>query len=386
MVVNSLTTSHVDFNLLYEDKYLFSKLGELKISGKRLETPSLWLGHIIDLYPRPWEYFKLENLMINAYYILNKISTYNKVCEQGIHKYLDFDGLIMMDSGGFLFQKKEEIELDPFKLVELYELSKPDIAVVLDHPFDPNVTNQINAKRWKSTLKNTKIMMEVTTKVPLMPVIHGYSFKELENACSDIKKIDDNPKFIGLGSLVPLILNTPAASKRFPDCMQFVLQAMKLIRNEFPDSMLHAFGVGSARTMHLMYSIGADSLDSTGWRIKSAYGVIQLPGVGDRYPKTRNNSRAVINTVEKKNLANCKCPTCNNKSLRDQINILNERFPERAIHNAWVFKKEEERYKKAVIQGRTQEFLEKRLKKGHFSKSFNFLVTSKRTIPLSEWI
>lgn len=386
MVVLNLTKNKVDFQFLLKDNYLFSNLCELKINKKKLSTPSLWLGHIIDLNPKPWEFIELENLMINAYYIINKPSSYQKICEKGIHNYLNFDGLIMMDSGGFLFQKKEEIDLNPLELLDLYEKSKPDIGVILDHPLDPKNTNQSNKKRWQETLKNTKIMMECNSKVPLMPVIHGYSFSELKKACSDIKKIDDDPKLIGLGSLVPLVLNSSAASKRFGNCMQFILESMKLIRNEFPNAMLHAFGVGSARTMHLMYSIGADSLDSTGWRIKAAYGVIQLPGLGDRYPKTRNNGRRVINAEEKKILAQCKCPTCNEKSISQRINILNEKFPERALHNAWVFKKEEEHYKRAVIEDNTREFLEKRLKIGHYSKSFNFLINSKETKPLTGWI
>ena len=84
--------------------------------------------------------------MVNAYFILKKAKTYEKIVDMGIHKYLDYDGLVMMDSGGYLFQKKEEMDLDPIKVLDLYENSKPDIGVVLDHPFDPNSSNQANQK------------------------------------------------------------------------------------------------------------------------------------------------------------------------------------------------------------------------------------------------
>lgn len=377
--------NNVDFKILLEDNHLFSKLGILKINNKKLETPSLWLGHPIDLTPKPWESIKLKNLMLNAYYILKKPSAYEKICKMGVHDYLNFNGLVMMDSGGFLFQKKDEMQLDPLKVLDLYEKSKPDIGVILDHPFNPNSTNHENKKRWELTLKNTEIMVESNSKIPLMPVIHGYSLKELQKACSDIKKIDDNPKLIGLGSLVPLILNTTAASNRFSNCTQFILEAIKLIRNEFPNSMIHAFGIGSARTMHLMYSIGTDSLDSTGWRIKAAYGTIQLPGIGDRHPKTRNNGRRFINNGEKEILAKCQCPICKNKNLTQRLDILDESFPSRAIHNAWVFKKEEKDHKIAIKEDKTKPFLEKRLKKGIYSKSFEYLIDSKEIKPLSGW-
>ena len=378
--------NNLDFKVLYEDKHLFSRLGKLKINNKKLDTPSLFLGHLMDHKPKLWETSKLDNLMVNAYFILKKASTYNKIVEMGIHKYLDYDGLVMMDSGGYLFQKKEEMDLDPLKVLDLYENSRPDIGVVLDHPFDPNSSNLINKKRWDITLKNTAIMIESNSKVPLMPVIHGYSLKELEKACSDIKKIDDDPKLIGLGSLVPLIFSTTAGSKRFPDCMQFVMESVKLIRREFPDVMIHAFGIGSTLTMHLMYSVGTDSLDSTGWRIKAAYGMIQLPGVSDRHVKTRNNGRRHLDIAEKRILAKCECPICSGKNIEERMDILDENFIPRAVHNAWVFKKEEEYFKDALKERNTRKFLDKRLNKSYYSKSFNYLIDSKEVKTLSGWI
>ena len=378
--------NNLEFKVLYEDKHLFSRLGKLKINNKKLDTPSLFLGHLMDHKPKLWETSKLDNLMVNAYFILKKASTYNKIVEMGIHKYLDYEGLVMMDSGGYLFQKKEEMDLDPLKVLDLYENYRPDIGVVLDHPFDPNSSNLINKKRWDITLKNTAIMIESNSKVPLMPVIHGYSLKELEKACSDIKKIDDDPKLIGLGSLVPLIFSTTAGSKRFPDCMQFVMQSVKLIRREFPDAMIHAFGIGSTLTMHLMYSVGTDSLDSTGWRIKAAYGMIQLPGVSDRHVKTRNNGRRHLDIAEKRILAKCECPICNGKNIEERMDILDENFIPRAVHNAWVFKKEEEYFKDALKERNTRKFLDKRLNKSYYSKSFNYLIDSKEVKTLSGWI
>jgi tRNA-guanine family transglycosylase len=382
----SFSRGEVEFQFLSDEKNVFSNFGEIKVNNKRIVTPCLWLGHIIDLSPRPWETIEMDNLMLNAYYIIDKPSTYKKVCEQGIHDYLDYHGLILMDSGGFIFQKKDLVNLDPLKLVELYEKSKPDIGVVLDHPFDPNNSNKANQKRWDKTLENTEIMVNASSKIPLMPVLHGYSLKDLEKACNQIKSIDDDPKMIGLGSLVPLIYTTTAASKRFSNCMEFVFEAIKLIRHEFPDSMLHAFGVGSAFTMHLMYAMGTDSLDSTGWRTKAAYGMIQLPGVGDRYPKTRNNGRTVLNDAEKEILDECQCPTCESKNIEDKVNLLNDKFPARALHNAWTFKKEEQYFKNALENGEIRKFLDLRLKGSYYSKRLDYIINSKETKPLSGWI
>lgn len=382
----NIISENLEFQVICKDKQLFSQLGSLNANNKKLETPSLWLGHVIGSKPRIWENMSVKNVMVNAYNILKKPSACESIKKIGIHNHLNFDGLIMMDSGGFLFQKKEEIDIDSEVILELYEDSKPDIGVVLDHPFDPINNDASNRKRWVKTLENTEKMINSSSKIPIMPVLHGYSIQELKNACIDIKKIDDDPKMIGLGSLVPLVFSTPAASKRFPDCMSFILESINLIRSEFPDAMIHAFGIGSTFTMHLMYAIGADSLDTTGWRIKAAYGIIQLPGVSDRHPKTRNNGRSFLKNGELDILKKCECPTCSGETLEQRLNKLDQDFYSRALHNAWVFKEEEYKFKNSLKKGETRKFVEKRLKNSYYSKSFDYLINTKETSPLSRWV
>ena len=363
---------------------MFARGGKLTIGNKTIETPVLWLGHVINANPEPWTKFHMENLIVNAHDILKRPNACEKICKKGIHKYLNFDGLIMMDSGGFLFQKKEELNIDPSTILELYEKAKPDIGVVLDHPLDPMQSDNINKKRWESTLKNTEYMIDNNGKIALMPVLHGYNFKDLRNACEEIKKINDDPQLVGLGSLVPLIFNTKGAS-RFDNRLKFVIDAIKLIRQEFPNALLHTFGVGSAKTMHLMYSLGVDSLDSTGWRIKAAYGTIQLPGVGDRHPVSRNNGRPCLSYKEKKILELCECPSCQNRTIDERIKLLNEDFKSRALHNAWVFTKEQNYFRKSLEEGTTKSFTKKRLNKGIFSKPFQYILEQKENKSLEGW-
>lgn len=376
----------VEFKIDYQDKQLFSRRCNLTINKKHIKTPLLWLGYPIGFPPEPWKHFSLDTLMVNAYDILIKPKLYDKICKKGIHKFLDFNGLIMMDSGGFIFQKKEKLDIEPSQIIELYEKSKPDIGVVLDHPLSIQNSIKDNKKRWKKTLQNTDFMLKNNGEISLMPVIHGYTIKDLKKACDEIKKINENPKFIGLGSLVPLLFNMKGSNKlKFNNCRNYVIDATRFVREEFPNSLLHTFGVGSTKTMHLMYSLGVDSLDSTGWRLKAAYGNIQLPGVSDRNPTDRNNGRASLNQDEKKILNKCECPTCKNKSLDEKILSLDGPFSPRAMHNAWVYKKELEYYIKHLDDGDIKAFTEKRLKSGFLSKSYNYIIDIKEIKPLKRW-
>lgn len=365
--------SNFQFNIFDNDEELFSRRGQVLINNKIIQTPSLWLGHVMGGRPHPWKFLKINTVIVNAADILRTKSNTISMCEKGVHKHLNFNGAILMDSGGFLFQKKDNLDIDPLSIIDLYENSKPDLGVILDHPFNPSETNKANQKRWEKTLENTRIMIENKGKVDLMPVIHGYNFKELKSACNDIKEIIDNPTMIGIGSLVPLLFRTNG-TKRFENPIKFVIDAIRIVREEFPDSFLHAFGVGSSKTMHLMYSLGVDSLDSTGWRLKAAYGIIQLPGVGDRHPMSRNNGRAYLNAKEKKILKQCQCPSCKEISLNKRIKLLNDNFPARAIHNAHVFVNEQEKYQEMIKTGNTKEFTKNRLNSGIFTKAFDYIV------------
>ncbi|AXV39090.1 tRNA-guanine transglycosylase [Methanobacterium sp. BAmetb5] len=368
--------SNLNFNIHYNDKELFSRRGEALINNRKIQTPALWLGHVMGGRPHPWKFLDIKTIIVNAADILRTKSNTNSICENGIHKHLDFNGAILMDSGGFLFQKKDDLDIDPLLIIDLYEKSKPDLGVILDHPFNPSETNKANQKRWKKTLENTKIMVKNKGKVDLMPVVHGYNPKELKKACDDIKKIIPEPTMVGIGSLVPLLFRTNG-TKRFKDPIKFVIDAIRIVQEEFPNSFLHAFGIGSSKTMHLMYSLGVDSLDSTSWRLKAAYGVIQLPGVADRHPLSRNNGRSFLNEKEKKLLNKCQCPSCKNLSINKRLNTLNDQFSARAIHNAHVFLTEQKKFQDKIKNGKTKDFTQKRLNSGIFLKAFKYILEKK---------
>jgi len=370
----------IKFDISYEDDELSCRSGIFKLNGSAIETPLIWLGYPIGSSPRLWEVLPMKNLMVNAYEVLKRLKVCEEVSKKGIHEYLGFDDLVFMDSGGFLFQKKDKMDLDPEIILKLYETSKPDIAAVLDHPFDPSRPSRINNRRWLKTLKNTKYMLENNGNILLMPILHGYALKDLKMACREIKKIDENPKFIGLGSLVPLIFNTKG-SKRIKDGLKFIVDAVGLIREEFPDSLLHTFGVGSSQSMHFMFALGVDSLDSMGWRLKAAYGVIQLPGVGDRHLTPRNTKkRPFIKGREKELLAACECPACKSKSLEERIQDLNDNFYFRSVHNAWVFLNEQKKFHQALKEGYIKSFIESRLKKGMFSKAVKYVINDQTAL------
>jgi len=130
----------------------------------------------------------------------------------------------------------------------------------------------------------------------------------------EIRKVAEPEMIVGIGSLVPLLRNARASNRFTKDDtkMKYVVDAIKTVRQEFPKAFFHVFGVGGTTTMHLMFSLGVDSIDSMWWRTKAAHGAIQLPGIGDRFIHP-GGERAYLSKDEEKVLENCNCPICEGK-------------------------------------------------------------------------
>src|SRR5205085_412252 len=97
----------------------------------------------------------------------------------------------------------------------------------------------------------------------------------------------------------------------------FIAKALKLIREHYPQSRLHAFGAGGPRTFPAVYAIGADSGDSIGWRQAAGFGSIFLPFRSQRTIRWRRGSRPPRKTLtnsDRVELANCECPVCSKQS------------------------------------------------------------------------
>ena len=363
----------------------YARTNTLILKKKKLKTPMLFLGQPIGGTPNPWEYFDLDGILLNAYHILQKPSIYRKIIEEKtLTNYLHAKQktTIMLDSGGFLFQKKKELDIDCRKILELYHKIKPDIGVILDHPFSPLVKENENIKlRWKSTLFNTKIMLSEKKDILIIPVIHGFSTDQLEKNWNNLKKIlqetntfQDERLIIGIGSLVPLIMTSQGTVNGKNRIVDLVLKLRKLV----PDAHIHAFGIGGTTTALTMFYLGVDSLDSVSWRLKAAKGAIQLPGTSDRFisPPT---GRQGLKKSDEILLEECDCPICINKTLSERRYLLgpdaHSNFENRAIHNAWVYQKEVEHCRIEISSNNFEEFIHKRLKNSLMKSMFRYAVS-----------
>lgn len=107
-----------------------ARLGKFETkSGIVLETPALLPvvnPKIFTVTPKElYEEFGFRALITNSYIIKNNPALKEKAQAEGLHKMLDFPGVIMTDSGTFQSHMYGEVEVTNDEMVEFQKVSAP---------------------------------------------------------------------------------------------------------------------------------------------------------------------------------------------------------------------------------------------------------------------
>lgn len=336
--------------------------------------PFVWLGHDLKSPFHVWEHVTgCQGVCLSAAQVLTKPGFNRDFRTRGLSEVLSFKGRVFLDSGGFRFQRTAQDEFDSSDVLELYRSLGPDVAAILDCPMDPTLPDAVNTQRWRQTLRNTRRMLDDGGELNLVPVIHAYDGVSASARHAQLREVFPNPSMLCVGSLVPL-LRASYIGKRFSSCNEKgasatierwakIAEVITTIRKLEPSRPIHVFGAGSLSTISLLLLLGINSIDSTGWRMKAAFGAIQLPGLGDRFPQPARKSlktRRGLSSGCLDQLSVCNCPSCGGQSLARRIKCLGGSFHQRAIHNAHVLISEVDILANAMRRGKGAEFVGRR--------------------------
>jgi len=375
-----------------ESNYKYNHIGILNLLNfKKIETPIIWYGlSIIESIEFQFEVFKRANIksfLSNAYDLL--IQDKKQKRETLIKTLVQAGFFHKMDSGKFQIMKNRIIGKQvPIKFNQNITFQKQleiccDIAVQLDVPLSPNLTKDEQKKAIDLTIDNFRKLIDLNqNRLILMPVVHGYNNKMLEYCIEKYEEILGKISLIGIGSLVPMIKNVNGTHK-IGGKNKFI-ENLIYIRKRLPNSCIHAFGIGGTMS-YLAFYCGIDSLDSTGWIQKSSYGIIQLPGVSDRFLTKKSHNRPYLTDREKDLFLKCKCDVCkkflsyNDKkqAWKEKLKLFEQKNTEgrliRAIHNLSVFNNELQLIKISIKKNNLDNFIENRLKFSKYYKLFKLL-------------
>ena len=307
-----------------------------------IETPALLPvinPRLLTITPRQLkEEFGFQALITNSYIIRNDAKLKEKALSQGLHELLDFDGVVMTDSGTFQSHMYGEVEVVNADIVDFQRDIGSDIGTVLDIFTEPEWTKERTAEAVRVTLERTREAAARKGKMMLAGVVQGSIYPDLREECASVLSgidADVHP----IGGVVPLM-----EQYRYSDLVDVIIASKKGLT---PARPVHLFGAGHPMIFALAALLGCDMFDSAS------------------YAKYARDGRYMFNEgtmhlVDMKGLE-CECPACVGKTI-DSLKALpaHEKLRTLAAHNLHVCSMEIRRVKRAIREENLWELVERR--------------------------
>ena len=327
-----------------KEKDLLGRIGKLKTKSGTVETPLLFPVINPSIQPispkRLKETFGCQAVITNSYIIKKRYE--NKPIEiGGLHKFLDYDGVVMTDSGAYQILVYGEVEVSQKEIVAYQEGIGSDIATILDIPTGWKVTKEQAEVTVAETLRRAKAFFKEKTQDDILWVGPVQGGKHLDLVASSAVEMGKLPFQIhALGSPTEVMENY-----RYDVLADMILTCKKGIPMERP---LHLFGAGHPSMFALAVSLGCDLFDSAAYALYARE---------NRYMTENGTWR--LNEID---YFPCSCPRCSAETPRGlERKSPKEREVFLAEHNLHVCQAELRRIKQAIRDGRLWEHTEMRL-------------------------
>ncbi|MEM3325489.1 MAG: tRNA guanosine(15) transglycosylase TgtA, partial [Thermoplasmata archaeon] len=321
-----------------------ARITKFSLNGRVVETPALMPvinPNIIVISPREMkEDFGIKAIITNAYIIKRDSKLREKALNEGLHSMLDFDGIIMTDSGTFQSHMYGEIDEKPLEIVEFQKNIGSDIGTVLDIFSEPEFNYEQAANAVNETYKRAKDSKDIKGSMYIAGPIQGSLFKDLRELSARLMDSLDLD-YYAIGGVVPLLENY-----RYSDVVKIIM-AVKM--NLSFGKPLHLFGAGHPMFFSLAVLMGIDFFDSSSYVKYARDDRVLFPD------GTRNLSD--INYVP------YQTEYLNNKNI-DKVKSMEkaEKFSILARHNLKISIEEIERIKAAILEGTIWEYTEEKIR------------------------
>jgi 7-cyano-7-deazaguanine tRNA-ribosyltransferase len=316
------------------------RIGKLEVNGKKLETPAIMpVVNPKQLIVEPKDLKKMgfDIIITNSYIIYKDEELRDRALEVGIHKFLDYDGIIEVDSGSFQLMRYGGIEVTNREIIEFQHKIGVDIGTFLDIPTIPDAPREKAEEDLRITLERAKEAEEIK-QIAMNATVQGSTFLDLRTYAAE-KLSEMNFEIHPIGAVVPLM-----ESYRYKDLVDVVVASKIGLR---PDRPVHLFGAGHPMIFALAVAMGIDLFDSASYALYAKDGRYLTPE-GTKH----------LDDIE---YFPCSCPVCSKytpQELREMEK--EERAKLLALHNLWVIREELNRVKQAIKEGTLWELVDER--------------------------
>jgi 7-cyano-7-deazaguanine tRNA-ribosyltransferase len=325
-----------------KEKDLLGRIGKLKTKNGTAETPLLYpvINPSIQLIPpqRLKDEFGFEAVITNAYILWKRFG--DRVAEEGLHEFLNFNGVVMTDSGAYQILVYGGVEVSQAQIVDYEERIDTDIATILDIPTGWHVPKEKALETVAETLKRAKAFFKLKTRQDILWVGPVQGGRHLTLVAKSAKAMGKLPFQIhALGSPTEVM-----ESYRYDVLVDMIMMAKMNLPLERP---LHLFGAGHPHMMALAVALGCDLFDSAAYVLYAREG---------RYMTENGTWR-----LGEMDYFPCQCPRCTTSTPKAVLEMpKKEKEVFLAEHNLHVCMTELNRIKQAIRDGRLWEHVEMR--------------------------
>lgn len=328
-----------------KERDLAGRIGKITTKKGILETP-IFLPVI-----NPWyniipieelrRKFNLKAVITNAYIIKKKLMTEGKDVFD-VHKIINFDKIVMTDSGAYQLLVYGDIDLRAEEIIKIQEKLNSDIAVILDIPTSKNLPYEEAIQTIKETLKNAEISLKVKSRSDILWVgpVQGGPYEDLVEYCA--RKISKmNFDIYGIGGPTQFM-----EKYQFDELVDLVMTAKKELPIEKP---IHLFGAGHPLVMPLLVAMGCDIFDSASYALYAK---------DERYI---TSSRTI--KFSRLRYLPCNCDVCSKFEIEELRGMDREKRTQLiAEHNLSIILREINKIKQAIYEGTLWELIERKSK------------------------
>jgi len=221
-------------------------------------------------------YFDIEGCIVNAYFLYKNREIRSLFAEgQELHRYLNFDGIIMTDSGAFQGLTRQ-LFLENKTIVIFQDQIGADVVSPLDLITPPGDRRVIAEQKMNATHSRVREAKSIVRRSTLAGVQQGGRFLDLRRRSAEAL-VAIGVQYIAIGSLVPFFNR-----KKNLGFIGNVLRDARAIAG--PEIPIHVYGAGDPAELPFFVALGADIFDSSsyghyavgGWYMTS-FGAINQP-------------------------------------------------------------------------------------------------------------
>ena len=331
-----------------EDVDALARLGQISLNGKEMITPNLFpvvhpSRNIIA--PQDLKTFGAQCLFTNAYIIYKNEKLRPKVLKNGLHEYLNYDGIIATDSGAFqqYMYNKDSFEIDATTIERFQEDIGSDLPVILDIPVQLDDNYEIAKEKVNTTIERAKDNISRRSRPESYwfgPLHGGTHFDLLKESTIEMSKLDFD--IYAVGGIVKAFLNY-----RFDLTTQILLTVKRHI---IPNKPVHMFGLGLPQYFSLAVACGCDLMDSAAYILFAKE---------NRYFTLSTGTRKLEELKE----FPCHCPICVKYTPSELMKFEEDlRIQLIAKHNLYLSFSELKTIRQAIREGKLWELVEQRIR------------------------